>query len=232
MPYSVVVADNIVKIFNDGLPNEVIAIEGVSFNINEGETIVFQGPSGSGKTTLLTVIGCMAKPSSGDLFVLGSRVSKWSEDFLTQFRRQHIGFIFQNFNLIGDLTAFQNIALPLVPTGIGTAELNHRVETWADKLSIKHRLRFKTGILSGGEMQRVAVARALIADPEIVIADEPTAHLDTRLSQSIMDIFTELKFLGKTIVIATHDPLVVRASIVDKVISFRDGHIVNETEKL
>ncbi len=218
----------VVKIFNKDKPNEVRAVNGVKLAIASGETVVIKGPSGSGKTTLISLLGCMSRPTAGDVYVLGNRVSKWTEKFLTLYRRKHIGFIFQNFNLISGLTAAQNMVLPLLPEAREIHRLTRRSEEIARRLGIFHRLHFKVDSLSGGEMQRVAIARALIANPEILIADEPTAHLDTHLSREILTIFRELKQDGKTIIIATHDPLVVESDLVDRIVCMRDGYLVEE----
>lgn len=227
MKPEVIVAQNITKTFNEGLPNEVRAVKGVSIIIQEGEVVVFQGPSGSGKTTLLSLLGCIAKPTSGDIYVLGERISKWSEQFLTFFRRKNIGFIFQNFHLIEQLTAYQNILVPTIPMGLSSKEIQKSIEKWSEILKIGHRLDFKVDILSGGEMQRVAIARALVSDPSILIADEPTSHLDTALSNEIIEIFGMLNRYGKTILIATHDPIVYNSKIISRVLGFRDGHLVD-----
>lgn len=224
----IIVCQNVSKIFNKDKPNEVQAVSGVSLTINRGEAVVIKGPSGSGKTTLVAMLGCMSRPTSGDVYVLGNRVSKWTEKFLTLFRRRHIGFIFQNFNLITGLTADQNIVLPLLPAAVNLHNLSSRTAEIARRLGISPRLHFKVDSLSGGEMQRVAIARALIANPEILIADEPTAHLDTHLSRQILNIFGELKQDGKTVIIATHDPLVYESDLVDRIICMRDGHLVKE----
>ncbi|MGD9898345.1 MAG: ABC transporter ATP-binding protein [Calditrichaceae bacterium] len=223
-----IVTQKLSKTFNKDKVNEVDAVRGVDMNIKKGEVIVLKGPSGSGKTTLMAVLGCMAKPTSGEVIILGNRVSKWTEKFLTLFRRQHIGFIFQNFNLISGLTAAQNIIIPMIPSGPDISGLNRRTMEIAESLNISHRLNFKIDTLSGGEAQRVAIARALITDPEIIMADEPTAHLDTKLSGQIMDIFRDLKKQGKTQIIATHDPLVYESDLIDRIICMRDGYLVEE----
>jgi len=230
MQHNIIIVQNIEKIFDKGLPNEVRAIKNLSFNIPQGEVTIIRGPSGSGKTTLLSLIGCMTKPTSGEIFVLGERITKWSELFLTFFRRKHIGFVFQNFNLISQLTAYHNIALPLIPTEFSQSEIEERIKYWCEKLDLLDRLHHKVNVLSGGEMQRVVFARALVSNPEILLADEPTAHLDTKLSLEIIEIFRNLRKLGKTIVIATHDPIIYNSDIVTKIIDIRDGQITNLTE--
>ena len=230
MRREIIVAKEIVKTFNEGLPNEVRAVKDVSLTVEMGEVVAVRGPSGSGKTTLLSLLGCMCKPTSGDIVVLGERIARWSEQFLTIFRRKHIGFVFQNFNLIGQLTAYQNIAVPAIPLGLPDRQMRHRIEKWSELIQISHRLSYPVDVLSGGEMQRVAIARALIAEPEILLADEPTSHLDSELSTGIVEIFTTLKTYGKTIVIATHDPLVYESGAISRIMNFRDGHI-HENEK-
>ena len=226
MPEKIIIADNIVKTFDEGQPNEVRAVQSVSLCVFEGEIVAFRGPSGSGKTTLLSLLGGMCKPTSGEIIVCGERITKWSEHFLTMFRRKHIGFVFQNFNLIEHLTAYQNITVPAIPLGLSLHEMNLRVHKWAEILRVDHRLAFPINLLSGGEIQRVAIARALVAEPELIFADEPTAHLDTKLSNELIEIFSNLKDYGKTLLIATHDPIVYGSKIVNRIIDFRDGHIV------
>lgn len=219
----IIKSENVSLTFFKYKPNEVKAIKDFYISINEGEAIAFIGPSGSGKTSLLSILGCMTKPTSGDLFILNERVTKWPEKYLTLFRRKNIGFVFQNFNLINHLTVYQNIVVPLVPLGLTIKEINDRVLKWSDILNLENRLHFPIDIISGGEMQRTAFARAMISDPKILIADEPTSHLDTQLSKDIISIFTSLKNNGKTILIATHDPLVYNSNIIDRKFHIRDG---------
>lgn len=216
---------NLSKIFNKGQHNQVDAVLDVSFSILSNQCAVIKGPSGSGKSTLLSILGCLAKPTEGEYICLDQKVSHWSEKFLTQFRRKYIGIIFQNFNLITGLTAGENIALPLFPMNFSSKTITNKSEHIAKHLQINHRLSFKVDTLSSGEMQRLAFARALINDPHIVIADEPTAHLDTELAKDILEIFNQLKAEGKTLIIASHDPLVESHSMVDKVFCMRDGQL-------
>lgn len=213
------------KIFNQGKANEVAAVRSVSLAIPYNCCTVIKGPSGSGKSTLLAILGCLAKPTSGEYICLQQKVSRWSEKFLTSFRRQHLGLIFQNFNLIQDLTVEQNIALPLLPGEWSFLDIKKRVAQVCELVQIGHRLKFKVETLSGGEMQRVAMARALINDPEIIIADEPTAHLDTELSKTILNLLAHLKNSGKTLLVSTHDLLVENHPMVDKILCIRDGHL-------
>jgi putative ABC transport system ATP-binding protein len=216
---------NIRKVFNAGRHNEFIALDGVSCSLESGKVTVIKGPSGSGKTTLLGIIACMARPTSGRVLVSGRDITSLPERFLTDVRRRTFGFIFQQFNLIRGITALENVMLPAYPFGERRQSLEKRATQLFDLFSIKDRARERVELLSGGEMQRVAIARALINDPLVVIADEPTAHLDTKLSREFMDIIQELKGTGKTAVIASHDPLVYESNIVDSVVSVRDGRI-------
>jgi putative ABC transport system ATP-binding protein len=216
---------NIRKVFNAGRHNEYIALDGVSCSLQSGKVTVFKGPSGSGKTTLLGIIGCMARPTSGRIVLSGRDITSLPERFLTDVRRRTFGFIFQQFNLIKGITALENVMLPAYPFGERRRSLEARALQLFDLFSITGRARERAEFLSGGEMQRVAIARALINDPATIIADEPTAHLDTKLSREFMEIIRELKRTGKTAVIASHDPLVYDSEIVDSVISVRDGRI-------
>jgi putative ABC transport system ATP-binding protein len=216
---------NIRKVFNAGRHNEFIALDGVSCSLEAGKVTVIKGPSGSGKTTLLGIIACMARPTSGRVLLSGRDITSLPERFLTDVRRRTFGFIFQQFNLIKGITALENVMLPAYPFGERRRSLEERALRLFDLFSIRDRAREKVELLSGGEMQRVAIARALINDPATVIADEPTAHLDTKLSREFMDIVRDLKRKGKTAVIASHDPLVFESDIVDSVVSVRDGKI-------
>ncbi|PWJ39136.1 ABC transporter ATP-binding protein [Sediminitomix flava] len=214
------------KTFNQGKLNEVTPVKDISISIKKGECVVLKGPSGSGKTTLLTLLSCLSRPSSGGYWCMEEQVSRWTEKFLTRFRQKHIGIVFQHFNLIKGLSVEQNIYTPLLPLGLSAKELKAQASLAAEKVNISQRLQFKVDTLSGGEQQRVAIARALVGNPEILFADEPTAHLDRENSQNIMDVFTELKNQGKTIVMTTHDPLVEEHSSVDRIIEMKDGEMV------
>ena len=213
------------KCFNRGRPNEIWPVREVSLEIYPNEVVVLKGPSGSGKTTLLGLIGCMSRPTSGRIVVKGMDVAKLPERFLTEIRRKTFGFIFQQFNLIKGITVKENIMLPLYPTQHSFREIQQITNSLMDTLSLQHRSDFRVETLSGGEQQRVAIARALVNNPDILMADEPTAHLDSKLSKDLLEILKTLKAKGKTIVIATHDPLVFESDIVDRVYEIRDGTI-------
>lgn len=219
---------NVRKVFNAGKPYELTAVDGASLAIPPRSVTVFRGPSGSGKTTLLSLVGCMARPTSGRI-VLGEReITSLPERFLTEIRRTTFGFIFQQFNLVKGITALENVMLPAYPLGEQHASLKKRALDLLDLFGIRPRESSKAEWLSGGEAQRTAIARALINNPPIIIADEPTAHLDTTLSREFMDIVARLREQQKTVIIASHDPLVYDSGIVDRVVSMRDGRIEGE----
>ncbi len=213
------------KVFHQGKPNEFVAIEGVNLWIEACRATVIKGPSGSGKTTLLSLVGCMTRPTSGRIEILGREVSGLPERFLTEVRRETFGFIFQHFNLIKGITALENVMLPAYPSGENHAALKKRALGLLDHFGVAARAQAKVEKLSGGEAQRVTIARALINDPFVIVADEPTAHLDTRLAQEFMETMARLKAQRKTILIASHDPIVCESPVVDRVRLIRDGHV-------
>ena len=217
---------NVTKVFNPGRPNEMTALEDVSFSVKENELVILKGPSGSGKSTLLSLIAALQKPTSGEVVVAGERVSKLPDDFAALFRRHNIGFIFQKFNLIPTLNVFDNIITPLMPEKLDEKELEARAERVMEEFSIAHKRDELAKNLSGGEQQRTAIARALVNDPPIVLADEPTANLDEKLAQAFLEYVRRIKAEGKTIVIATHDPLFFDLPIVDRIIELHNGRMV------
>ncbi len=219
--------NKVTKVFNQGRPNEYTALDGVDLSVEMGKVTVLKGPSGSGKTTLLTVLGCMSRPTSGRIFLLEREITSLPERFLTEIRRRTFGFIFQQLNLIKGVTALENVMVPVYPTGERFSSLRKRALELLEAFNLSHRAAAKVEWLSGGEAQRVAIARALVNNPEIIIADEPTAHLDTRLSLEFMDIMKDLKGKGKTILISSHDPLVFESGLVDTVLEMRDGRLVS-----
>lgn len=214
------------KVFNAGRPNEFVAIDGVSLAIEACKATVLKGPSGSGKTTLLSLLGCMARPTSGRITLRDREITSLPERFLTEVRRKSFGFIFQHFNLIRGVTALENVMVPAYPTGEKYSSLKSRALDLLDLFGVASKAGSKVEWLSGGEAQRVAIARALVNDPMVVIADEPTAHLDTRLSQEFMEIMSTLKANGKTLIMASHDPIVHESTLVDGVVEMRDGKLV------
>ena len=219
---------NIKKAFNQGKPNEYWALNGIDLTLEAGKVTAFRGPSGSGKTTLLTLVGCLSRPTSGRVRFRGEDISGLPERFLTEIRRQSFGFIFQQFNLIKGLSALENVILPDFPTGRPRAELVASASQLFAQLKLEHRLHAKVEWLSGGEQQRVAIARALINNPQVIIADEPTANLDTALSREFMAILESFTAAGKTVLLTSHDPLVVESSAVHRVVGIRDGKLTDD----
>jgi putative ABC transport system ATP-binding protein len=217
--------EKVSKVYNPGKADELTALSAASLSIDRGEVAVLTGPSGSGKTSLLSLIGCMARATEGKIFVDGKDVVKLPERFLTDIRRQKFGFIFQQFHLIRELTVLDNVLLPLFPLDISAQKMNERALPILQGLKIDNKKNLKVKKLSGGEQQRVAIARALINRPQIIIADEPTAHLDRKLAQEFIETLTQLNREGKTIIIATHDPFVHDNQLVNKAIVMRDGQI-------
>jgi putative ABC transport system ATP-binding protein len=219
------------KVFNSGKPNEFVAIDGITLSVERDKVLVLKGPSGSGKTTLLSVIGCMARPTSGRITLSGKEITSLPERFLTEIRRKSFGFVFQQFNLIKGITAMENVILPAYPTGEGFPDLKKRALSLLELFDLSARAFSKVEWLSGGEAQRVSIARALVNDPSVIIADEPTAHLDTKLSKDFMEIIGKLKVRRKTIIIASHDPIVYESAAVDRVLEMRDGRILSRATR-
>jgi putative ABC transport system ATP-binding protein len=213
------------KAFNQGRPSELWAVRGVSLAIEPKRVTVLQGPSGSGKTTLLTLAGCLARPTSGRVRVDGRDVSGRTERFLTDLRRRTFGFVFQQFNLVRGLTAVENVMLPAYPLGVPRRQLLDRAHGLLDALGLGTHAEARVEWLSGGEAQRVAIARALVNDPEVVLADEPTANLDSELCRRFLDVVRDLKAEGRTLLLASHDPLVCEAPVVDRLVRLRDGRL-------
>jgi len=218
--------ENTTKIYNQGMPNEVTALHDICLTIEEQRMVCLQGASGSGKSTMLAIIGCVIPPTSGRASIAGKQLSRMPDRFLTIHRREAIGFIFQQFNVLPRLSLIDNITLPLLPLGVSPGERKRRARKLMEQLSITHRENFPAGQISGGELQRVAIARALINDQPIILADEPTAHLDSRLSMEFMKIMADLNTAGKTIIIASHDPVVSEHPAIDRIYHIKDGRLV------
>ncbi len=216
----------VTRVFNAGKPNEFAALRGVDLDIEERLLTVIKGPSGSGKTTLLTLLGCMTRPTTGRIRFRDREITSLPERFLTGIRRTTFGFIFQQLNLLKGITVLENVILPALPTGGKRSDLEDRATALLEAFSLGHKATSRIEWLSGGEAQRVAIARALINNPSVILADEPTAHLDTALSREFMDAMLKLKRDGKTVLIASHDPLVYDAGPVDRVIEMRDGRVL------
>ena len=213
------------KIFNKGKSNEVVAVKDCTLEVEKGEVWVFAGPSGCGKTTLLSMLGLMSRPTSGRLKILGRETTRLTERERTLFRRRHIGFLFQDFHLLPYLTVMENLELVLYPEGVHAKEIAERAEQLLKYFGLEDKRDQKVSSLSGGEKQRVSLARALMNRPEILIIDEPTAHLDSKRSQEIISLLESLKQQGLTILIASHDPMILEASFIDYIASMRDGEV-------
>jgi putative ABC transport system ATP-binding protein len=213
------------RVFHQGRSDQVEAVKGVSLSIAAGQVTVLRGPSGSGKTSLLALLGAMARPTSGRIYLGERELTSLPERFLTEERRRTFGFVFQQFNLVPGLSARENVMLPALPLGLPRAGLARRAGALLERFEVGHRAAARADRLSGGEAQRVAIARALINDPAVIIADEPTANLDSVLSGVFMALVGTLRASGKTIIVASHDPLVHESPLVDRVISMRDGRL-------
>ncbi len=222
------IVEQLNKIYHRHQPDEVTALSNISLQIVSGEVIALTGPSGSGKTTLLSLLGCMSRPTSGRIQLRDRNVSKLPERFLAQIRRETFGFVFQQYNLLRDVSVLENVMLPLYPSAQSFREMKKTATTVLERFELNGMMRKKVKQLSGGEQQRVAIARALVTNPEIIIADEPTAHLDRELSQDLLQILSSLNRDGKTIIIATHDPGVYQAPFIQRRFNLRHGQIVED----
>ena len=207
---------------------ETIALDKVSFEVNEGEFVAIMGPSGCGKSTLLNILGLLDNPTSGSYTLLNNEMSKLNENSRTKYRKGNIGFVFQSFNLIDDLNVFDNVELPLKYLGIGSTERKQRVTEILKRMNMWHRAKHFPQQLSGGQQQRVAIARAVIANPKLILADEPTGNLDSKNGKEVMDLLSELNREGTTIVMVTHSQR--DASVASRIINLFDGHIVNDVK--
>ncbi|WP_072681523.1 ABC transporter ATP-binding protein [Arcobacter sp. LA11] len=217
---------NLTKIFEVNKNNKTTALKDLSLNIKEGELVVIKGASGSGKSTVLSLIASLSKPTNGEVIVDEKRVSKLPDNFASLYRREHIGFIFQKYNLIPTISVKENILLPLIPQNPDEKEATELLERVMKRFKIEHKKDNIVKNLSGGEQQRVAIARSQINNPKIIIADEPTANLDKELSLHFIEILRELKSSNKTIIVATHDPLFFELDFVDRVIELSNGELV------
>ena len=211
---------NLYKNFKDK-----VALNDINLEINKGEVVVLKGKSGSGKSTLLSLISALSKPTSGEIIVADEFISKLSDNFASRFRLENIGIIFQKYNLFNQLTTFENIISPLIPLNPSKEELEVKVDKLLKDFDIEDKKEIKVKHLSGGEQQRVAIARSLINEPKIILADEPTANLDKNLSLEFINIIKNLKTKERTIIIATHDSLFFGLDFVDKVYELEGGEL-------
>lgn len=207
---------------------ETKALNEIDLVVNQGEFITIMGASGCGKSTLLNIVGLLDSASGGSYQLLNQEMNGLSESEKSKIRKQNIGFIFQNFNLIDELSVFDNIELPLIYNNVPTSERKKKVEAIAERLAISHRLKHFPQQLSGGQQQRVAVARALINDPKIILADEPTGNLDSKNGNEVMELLTDLHANGATILMVTHSDY--DASFSQKTIYMKDGMVISEKQ--
>lgn len=208
---------------------ETTALNGVNITINDGEFVAVMGPSGCGKSTLLNIMGLLDSPTSGEYYFMGNEISGYTEKQRAQLRKGNIGFIFQSFNLIDELTVFENVELPLLYLGLDTAVRTSKVEQALDRMGMMHRRNHFPQQLSGGQQQRVAIARAVVADAKLILADEPTGNLDSDRGDEVMKLLTELNESGTTIVMVTHSPH--DAKYAGRLINLFDGKVVTEEQE-
>ncbi|MEO8026805.1 MAG: ABC transporter ATP-binding protein [Bryobacteraceae bacterium] len=218
--------DSVAKVFHTD-DMETHALQGIHLNVKKGEYLSIAGPSGCGKSTLLAILGLLDSPSSGTYVLNGTPVQGMKLSERARVRNREIGFIFQAFNLIGDLTVYENVELPLTYRGMGSAERKKRVHEALERVGMSHRVKHYPSQLSGGQQQRVAVARAIGGDPAIMLADEPTGNLDSANGEAVMELLSDLHKNGATIIMVTHDPRYAKCA--DRQIHLFDGRIVEET---
>jgi putative ABC transport system ATP-binding protein len=224
---SLVQTQNLTKIYGSG-STAVTALDHVNINIHDGEFVAIMGPSGCGKSTLLHLLGGLDTPSKGEVLIDGASIGKMPDNQLTEMRRRHIGFVFQFFNLIPVLSAAENAALPITLDGVKPAEAAAKAKEWLGRFGLANRSSSRPDQLSGGQQQRVAIARALVAEPSLILADEPTGNLDTRSGDEIAGLLRDVsKKYNRTIVMVTHDPRI--AAYADRIIFLKDGKVVDET---
>ncbi|KKB55822.1 ABC transporter ATP-binding protein [Parabacteroides gordonii] len=221
-------AVNLTKVFRTESV-ETTALNGVNLEINKGEFLAIMGPSGCGKSTLLNLLGLLDNPTSGELWFLDEEVSRYTENNRTDLRNGNLGFVFQSFNLIDELTVFENVELPLLYAGVPMKERVTRVNAALDRMQIAHRTEHYPQQLSGGQQQRVAIARAIVTNPHIILADEPTGNLDSVNGNEVMNLLLELNKEGSTVVMVTHSE--ENARMASRLIRMMDGNILTESRK-
>jgi putative ABC transport system ATP-binding protein len=220
--------NQLVKIFKTD-EIETTALNKVNLEVQKGEFVAIMGPSGCGKSTLLNIVGLLDNPTSGELHFNDTEVSKFKEKQRTELRKANVGFVFQSFNLIDELTVYENVELPLLYLKESATERKKKVEAVLDRMKIAHRRKHFPQQLSGGQQQRVAIARAVVANPKLILADEPTGNLDSANGEEVMKLLSELNKEGTTIVMVTHSPS--DAEYAHRIVQLFDGHIVTENIK-
>jgi putative ABC transport system ATP-binding protein len=220
--------NELVKVFRTD-EVETTALNKVNLNIESGEFVAIMGPSGCGKSTLLNILGLLDNPSAGELHFTDQEVSKFSERQRTNLRKANIGFVFQSFNLIDELTVYENVELPLLYLSMPSSERKKKVEAVLDRMKMSHRKKHFPQQLSGGQQQRVAISRAVVTNPKLILADEPTGNLDSANGEEVMNLLTQLNNEGTTIVMVTHSPS--DAEKAHRIVQLFDGHIVTENIK-
>lgn len=227
MSKAIIQVSDLTKIYQMG-NQEVRALDGVSFDVQQNEYIAIMGPSGSGKSTMMNLIGCLDTPTSGTYNLNGQDVSELDDAELAEVRNREIGFVFQTFNLLPRTDCLSNVELPLIYSGVKTAERHKRAAETLERVGLGDRIDHKPNELSGGQRQRVAIARALVNNPSILLADEPTGNLDTETGEEIMMLFEELYRMGNTILVVTHEPEI--AEHARRIIRLRDGEIESDVK--
>jgi putative ABC transport system ATP-binding protein len=226
---SILKVENIEKVYRTE-EIETLALNDVSFEVNEGEFIAIMGPSGCGKTTLLNILGLLDNPTEGRYFFLDKEVGLLKEKERTAFRKGKIGFVFQSFNLIDELNVFENVELPLIYLGVKVQERRQKVEAMLKRMNISHRASHFPQQLSGGQQQRVAIARAVVCDPKLILADEPTGNLDSANGKDVMELLTELNREGTTVIMVTHSQH--DSAYAERILNLFDGKLVEDVNNL
>lgn len=216
---------NLTKTFKSYANETITPIHNLNLEVKEGELIILKGKSGSGKSTLISLIGGLSKPTYGQIIVNDEQISKLSDIYLSEYRQRTVGIVFQSFNLIEDLSVYDNVLVPIIPLNLPRAEVLEKVNQSLEKFNIIHKKNEKVRNLSGGERQRVAIARSFVNDPKLLLADEPTANLDINLTNNLIEIISYIKKLKKTIIIATHDEIFETLPFVDRVLEMKNGAI-------
>lgn len=225
----IIITRELRRIYNPG-PDKVVALGNINIAIKTGEIVCIFGTSGSGKSTLLNMLAGLEKPSHGQIIIKNQDISKLSEKKMTKFRQQHIGFVFQSYNLMNDITAMENVAMPLEFRGVSSKIRNKAAAHMLRQVGLGERLHQKPKEMSGGQQQRVGIARAFVSNPSIVFADEPTGNLDTKMTITIMELMVKMaKEINQTLIIVSHDPEI--ATYCDRIITLVDGVIISDVSK-